>query len=77
MKTNHSQQDEIPKGLPGRPSSGTSSLSDCEQTGYYSRGDVKEFIKRLLDWAEHFKGKDIPWNWVIGKIKFEAGKDLK
>ena len=39
--------------------------------------DVKEFVKRLLDWAEHFKGKDIPWNWVIGKIKFEAGKDLK
>ena len=50
--------------------------SNFTDTDVIAKEDVKEFIKRLLDWAEHFKGKDIPWNWVIGKIKFEAGGEL-
>ena len=83
--TNSQQENYSKKNLVCSKPADTSSLSDkiftSDTKGYVpipciAQEDVKEFVKRLLGWAEHFKGKDIHWNWVIGKIKFEAGDEL-
>ena len=39
--------------------------------------DVAEFIRLLKEYANTFKGKDIPYNWVIGQIKFLAGEKFQ